>query len=354
MPYQFDVLGLLAGLGLFLLGMDQLESGISRLSQSALRRAIRRATDTRLKSIATGVFTTALVQSSSVVSLLVLAFSAAGFVGTGNAIAVIMGTNLGSTLNPWIVAVFGFTFSIEKFALPFIALGGISLLVKKQAPLLALSGTVLMGLGLLFLGLDFMKDAVDELAASLDLADVPRYGVFVYLVSGVVFTALVQASSATLAVVLTAVNSGLLGFQEAAAVVIGANIGTTVTVILGAIGGTAEKKRVAASHFIFNAVTALCALVLLPLISAAMMRIPLLSGNAIYGIAAFHTLFNTLGILIFYPFISFLARRLGSWFREPDAARARFLNRAALGTSGNFISGARTGDHAPASGIHVF
>lgn len=330
---QLDILGLFAGLGLFLLGMDRLETGISRLSQAALRRAIKRATDTRLKSIATGALTTALVQSSSVISLLVLAFSGAGFMGTGSAIAVIMGTNLGSTLNSWIVAFLGFKFSIEAFAMPFIAIGGLCLFAKRRAVRIYLAGMVSMGLGLLFLGLDFMKDAVDALAESIDLADVPEYSMLVLVIAGIGFTALVQASSATIAVVLAAVNSGLLDFQEAAAVVIGSNIGTTVTVLIGALGGTPAKKRVAVSHLLFNAVTAVIALSLLSALTGLIQTVPFFKVNSLYGIAAFHTAFNLLGILLFYPFIHWLAVALSRKISETEATPLRFLDRSALGTA---------------------
>ena len=310
MQFDMDIWKLMAGLGIFLFGMFLIEESVRLLSGKAFRRIIRTYTNGRLKSIGTGAFVTALLQSSSAVSLMVLAFVGAGVMSMQNAIGVIMGSNIGTTLTAWIIATIGFKIKIETLALPFLGLGAVGLILFKTGTKPLLATRLLIGFGLLFLGLDFMKGSVEQFAQTFSLDQLPRYGLWFYLLIGALITALMQASAATIAIVLAALNSGLITFDIGAVMVIGANIGTTITVWLGAIGGVQAKKRVALSHFLFNIATGTVAFLgigaLVRLISL------LLDFNAfpLTGLALFHTVFNVMGVLIFFPFLGLLSRAL--------------------------------------------
>jgi phosphate:Na+ symporter len=227
-----------------------------------------------------------------------------------NGIGVMLGANIGTTFNAWIVAALGFKVKIESFALPFIAAGGLLLVFAAPAARLFQTARLLLGFGFLFLGLDYMKGGVENLAAGLDLGQLPALGLWVYVLTGVVLTALMQASSATIAIALTALHGGLITFDQGAALVIGANLGTTTTVLLGVLGATQAKKRVGLSHLIFNGLTAVAAL--LGLRGLVWLVGWLLPGGAtdVMGLALFHTLFNLVGVVLFFPFIGLLARVL--------------------------------------------
>jgi len=310
MTFNLDVWKLLAGLGIFLFGMLLIEESVRALSGRAFRRIIRQYTDGRLKSIGSGALVTALLQSSSAVSLMVLAFVGAGVMNMQNAVGVIMGSNIGTTLTAWIIATIGFKIKIESLALPFIGLGAVGLIFFKPSSKPFLATRLLIGFGFLFLGLDFMKGSVESFAQTFSLEQLPAYGLWFYLLVGTLITALMQASAATIAIVLTALNSGLITFDIGAAMVIGANIGTTITVLLGAIGGVQVKKRVGLSHLIFNIVTGAVAFLGLPVLVWLVSFFVDIGTNSLTGLALFHTLFNILGVVIFFPFLGLLPQLL--------------------------------------------
>ena len=307
MSLNLDFWKLLAGLGIFLFGMLLIEESVKALSGRAFRRIIRMYTNGRLRSIGTGALVTSLLQSSSAVSLMVLAFVGAGVMTMQNAIGVIMGSNIGTTLTAWIIATIGFKIKIEGLALPFIGLGAVGLILFKPASKPFLVTRLFIGFGFLFLGLDFMKSSVESFTQTFSLEQLPAYGLWFYLLVGTLITALMQASAATIAIVLTALNSGLITFDIGAVMVIGANIGTTVTVLLGAIGGVQTKKRVGLSHLIFNLVTGAAAFIGLPVLVWIVSFLVDIQSDSLVGLALFHTLFNILGVVIFFPFLGLLS-----------------------------------------------
>ncbi len=325
---NFDIWQLLAGLGIFLYGMFLLEDAVKNLSGRAFRRLIRHYTDGRLRAIGSGILVTAILQSSSAVSLMVLAFVGAGVMTMGNGIGVMMGSNVGTTCTAWIVAALGFKVKIEVFALPMVGIGGISMVALSSSPRLFQLSRLLVGFGFLFLGLDYMKGSVEGLAAGFDLSQVPDYGLIVYLLIGLIMTALMQSSSASIAIILTALNSGLISFETGAAVAIGANIGTTVTVLLGSLGGIQAKKRVALSHLFFNMITGLVAVLLFPGLIWLVGRLLDIESNSVMALALFHTLFNCLGVLIFFPFIGLLAAWLVRFIPDHRILLTAFLGNA--------------------------
>jgi phosphate:Na+ symporter len=323
---MFDGWKFLAGLGIFLFGMFMVEESIKLLAGRSLKTLIRRFTGTRTKALFTGIFSTAVLQSSSAVSLMVLAFVGAGLLTLANAVAVTMGAMVGTTLTAWIVAVFGFSFKIDALALPMTGLGGLGLIVLGQSARYVHVSKLLAAFGFLFLGLDYMKTSVEALAAAIDLTTLPDLGLWVYVLAGTVLTAIMQSSSAAIAVILTTLFAGIIDFRQAAAMVIGANVGTTMTILIGAIGGIEAKKQTAISSLVFNAGTAL---VMLPALPLALWTIGCFldpADNAVLGIAAFHSLFNLVGVALFFPAISILVRHLQRLFPEKQTVLSRFIH----------------------------
>jgi phosphate:Na+ symporter len=315
----------LAGLGIFLFGMFMMEESIKLLSGRSFKILIRRYTGTRIKGLITGIVSTAILQSSSAVSLMVLAFVGAGLVTLVNAIAVIMGAKVGTTITAWIVAIFGFKFKIETFALPLIGLGGVGLIFLSKSPRYINVSKLLIAFGFLFHGLDFMKTSIEHLAGAIDIAALPTFGPFVYILAGILLTAIMQSSSATIAVVLTTLFSGIIDFQAGAAMVIGANVGTTVTILLGAIGGAPAKKRAAVSSLLFSTGTATVMVILLPVVFWLILDVFAFTDNPVLGVALFHTLFNVMGVIIFFPAIPLMAGRLDRLFIEKQPVLIRYI-----------------------------
>ena len=328
MSQTLDIWKLIAGLGIFLFGMSLLEHSIRILSGRTFRRMIRLYTNGRLRSIGSGTLATAILQSSSALSLMVLAFVGAGVMSMENAIGVIMGSNIGTTLTVWIVAIVGFKLKIESFALPFIGLGGICLIFSDSTdnPKAYQSCRLLIGFGLLFLGLDYMKSSVENVGQNFDLSMVPDYGLWIYLVAGTLLTAIMQASAASIAVVLTALHTGLITFDIGVAMVIGANVGTTITVILGALGGIPAKKRVAFSHLIFNVITGVVAFISIHGLVWVVSNFVDIKTNDVMGLALFHTIFNIIGVILFFPFIGLLAKLLYRIFPDHKAILTVYIS----------------------------
>jgi phosphate:Na+ symporter len=304
---HFDLWRLLAGLGIFLFGMFMMEESIKLLSGRAFKSLIRRYTGTRLRGIFSGIISTSILQSSSAVSLMVLAFAGAGLMSLVNAVAVMIGTKIGTTMTAWIVAVFGFKFQIEAFALPMIGLGGLGLIFLANSPRYVNLSKLVVAFGFLFHGLDFMKSSVEDLAAAIDIAALPDLGIWFYALVGLLLTAIMQSSSATIAITLTMLYSGVVGFSAAAAMVIGANVGTTVTVLLGSMGGIPVKKQAALSQLIFTTGTAALTFLLLPVLTWLVLDLLGFADNIVLGLALFHTLFNVMGVIMFYPLIPAIA-----------------------------------------------
>ncbi|MFN4234319.1 MAG: Na/Pi cotransporter family protein [Bacteroidia bacterium] len=323
---HLDIWKFLAGLGIFMFGMFLLEEAVKQLSGRTFKRLIKKTTTGKIRSVFSGIFATAVLQSSSAVSLITLAFVGAGVMSMQNAIGVIMGTNVGTTFTGWIVATLGFKLKIEAFSLPLIGIGGLGLIFLSSFPRYLGFSKLIVGLGFLFMGLDYMKLSVEKFANSIDITAFPHYGTWFYVIIGFILTALMQSSSATLAIILTAVNSKVIFFSEGAAMVIGANIGTTVTILLGVIGGVQIKKQVAFSHVIFNVGTGIIAFLILPFFLNLVEWLVPDQNSDVVGIAIFHTLFNVLGVLIFLPFINIMVKWLERMFPVKSDEVTIFIN----------------------------
>ncbi len=247
------VIDLLFGIGIFLYGMSELEKGIRNLGDARLKALIRSGSSTRISSVLVGTITTAILQSSSVVSLLVMAFASAGLLPLVNAIGIILAANLGTTATGWIVATLGFKFDLEALAIPLVGTSAFALVLLREGARLHSSARIFIGIGLR-LGLGIMKSSVETLPQQWDVASFSGRSAFVYLLVGIFITLLIQSSSAVVMMALTALNSSLFSLQDAAALVIGADLGTTGTAILASIPGSTIKRKLAAatSHSILS------------------------------------------------------------------------------------------------------
>jgi phosphate:Na+ symporter len=332
MSAALDVLGPLAGgLGLFLLGMGMMTDGLRLAAGPALQQVLTWATRTRWHALASGFAVTTAMQSSSAVTVAAIGFINAGLLGLGPALWVLFGANVGSTTTAWIVATVGLKFKIEAFALPLVGLGMLLRLTGSGQRRGHLGGAM-AGFGLLFLGIALLQQAFGALTGLVDIPQGRGFtGMLAQMAVGMVMTVLMQSSAASMAIALTAAQGGLIDTQGAAAVVIGANIGTTVTAVLAAIGATPNARRAATAHVVFNLITVAVALALLPwMISAlAWAREALeLPPDPAAKLALFHTSFNVLGVALMWPLAAPLTRWLQQRFRqrEEDAAQPRHLD----------------------------
>jgi len=323
---SLDLWKFLAGLGIFLMGLFFIEESLKNLAGSSFKKFLKKHTQNSFKAIMSGTIITAILQSSSVVTLIVLAFVGAGVMTLQNALGVIIGSNLGTTFTGWIVAVVGFQLDIEKFSMPFIAIGGLSLLFLKNNKRFVEFGRLIMGFGLLFLGLNFMKFSVILLSTHIDMSAYTAYGPYLYFLVGLVLTAIIQSSSASMVMTLSALHTGVIPLDAAAAMVIGSDLGTTITILFGGLNGTPSKKRVALSHLLFNLVTDLIALLLIyPLLS--FISIVLKIENPLMILVLFHSGFNLIGIAITFPFLGLFARFLENRFKGDDESASTFINK---------------------------
>lgn len=317
MNAEIDLWRLAAGLGLFLFGMHQLEQSLTLLTGRRFKKFLREHTDHPLKGVLAGAASTAALQSSSVVSLIVLAFVGTGIISLASAIGIVFGSNLGTTATGWIVATVGFKLDIEALALPLIAIGGLGVVWSGQGSRRAGFSHLLAGLGLMLMGLEFMKSGAISATALFDPATLRAYPPVVFLVVGFLVTALIQSSSATIMITLSALYAGAIPLTSAAAVAVGADLGTTITALLGALAGSMDKKRVAMAIVIFNLVTDAIAFAAL---SPLLLFITTIIGltDPLLALVAFHSLFNLIGIIIFLPLVGLMSRQLAKRFRTAD------------------------------------
>lgn len=309
--------------------MAQLENGVKELAGRGFKVFIKKHTKNKLKAIFGGTVITAVLQSSSVVSLMLLAFVGAGVISMKSALGVIIGSNLGTTFTGWLVTALGFKMNIQDFVMPLIAFGAVLTVVFPKSKSLFNSGLLILGLALLFLGLDFMKESVLSLAENFDVSIFSDQPAIVFLLIGFVFTAIIQSSSASMVITLSALHAGIIGFEPAVAMVIGSDLGTTITVLLGGIAGTSAKKRVALGHFLFNLVTDVLAFSLMKWFILLVTDVIGVK-DQLFGLVILHSLFNVLGILVFYPFINQFAHFLERRYRKEEDRVSLFIHQTTV------------------------
>ncbi|OOZ40750.1 sodium:phosphate symporter [Solemya pervernicosa gill symbiont] len=326
-----------AGVAIFLFGMLSLEEGFRAFTGGILERILKFSTDRLWKSVSFGVLSTTLMQSSSLVSVITISFLSAGLLGLSEGIGIIFGANLGTTTGAWLVAGLGLKVKISSYAMPMLVFGVIMLFQKPKV--VKGLGYVLAGLGFLFLGIHHMKEGFEAFRETIDLAEyaVGGYpGLFLFALIGIAATVIMQSSHATLVLIITALAAGQITYENALALAIGANVGTTITAIIGSLSANEQGKRLAGAHLVFNVVTGLIAIIFIAEFVRAVDTISLWVGirDADYTLklAVFHTLFNLVGVLVMLPFIGKLVQFF-EWFiktREPSILGVKYLNDASV------------------------
>jgi phosphate:Na+ symporter len=338
--HTISILGQLAGgIGLFLLAMKFITDGLKLAGGDALRNLLGRWTKTPAQGIASGCLLTAVVQSSSAVTVATIGFVNAGLLTLFQAVGVIFGANIGTTMTAWLVAILGFNIKVELFALPMIGVG-VPLWFLASGSRKGGFGQVFGGFGLFFIGIDTLRNTFQTVSSSFNLAMVSEFGILgVFLTVGIGFllTVLTQSSSAAIAMTLTAASGGVLALPSAAAMVIGSNLGTTSTAFFASIGATPNAKRVAGAHIVFNAVTGLIALAILPLLiwfTTETGKILKLEDSPTVVLALFHTVFNVLGVVLLWPFTKRLVTWLHRQYRteEEDESKPKYLDDTVVAT----------------------
>lgn len=327
----FNVIG---GLGLFLLGMRYMTEGLKLAAGTALKSLLENWTRTPLRAFVAGFLITSLVHSSSAVTIACIGFANAGLLSLKQVTLVTLGANVGTTTTAWLVAYLGINFNIEHFALPAIGLG-MALFLLNREPRIGALGQAVAGFGVFFLGISLLKNGFASLTLNFSLEQYHYPGMvgrLVYVGVGIVTSTLMQSSTASNALSVTAAASGILNLNDAAAMMIGANIGTTSTSALAAINATANARRVAYMHVIFNFLSACLAIFtlteLINLITWLRHQLGMASSPGMV-LALFDTLFNLIGVILFWPFIdriiAFLKRVVHS--PEEDDAKPHYLDK---------------------------
>ncbi|HKJ07054.1 MAG TPA: Na/Pi symporter [Flavobacteriaceae bacterium] len=337
-----------AGVSILLFGMFMLEDGFKVFTKGPLQLFLKKATNKLYKSITAGALVTALIQSSSLVSVITISFISAGLISLAGGIGLVFGANIGTTATAWLVAGFGLKIKISSLAMPMLIFGLLFSFQKKET--YKGFGNVLAGLGFFFLGIFYMKEGFDVYKEYIDLTQFAMsgvLGVLVYAGLGIIITTILQSSSATLALILTALAAGQIEYENALALAIGANVGTTITAVLGSLGSNIAGKRLAGAHLIFNVFTGLVALILIfplaRLVNVLADAFQIANTDYTLKLALFHSIFNILGVVIMIPFIGILERFLLKMFKpkaedEHDIDEPKYLNEAVLEFPGTAIS----------------
>ena len=369
-----NVLSVLGGLAMFLYGMALMSEGLQKSAGDRLRAFMAKMTSNAFKRVLTGTVVTCLVQSSSATTIMVVSFVNAGLLTLGNAIGVIMGANIGTTLTAWITSL-GFSVNIALFAVPMMAFGYLMHCSKKSA--LKNVGQFLMGFAVMYVGLTFMKDCANAILGEYQTGMMSFFGsingfgfgsILLFLVAGAVLTIVLQASSATMAITMLLAASGLIDFKLAVAMVLGENIGTTITANIAAAVANTSAKRAARAHTIFNIVGVVWVLIvfgpIVKLISYIMVglgfqdpvvasgqlaaiaegvvegnpeTIELYKNSLLYGIAMLHTLFNVTNTLVLIWFTPLIEKAVVWLVKEPkgetEVFRLKYISGGPLSTA---------------------
>jgi phosphate:Na+ symporter len=329
-----DFLRLSAGVALFMFGMLSLEQGFQAFTGGILERVLETATGSRARSMGFGLAATALMQSSSLVSLITITFLSAGLIGLSQGIGIIFGSNIGTTTGAWLMASYGVKIDLAAYAMP-MAVFGILFLYQKDGVLKGV-GRVLLGIAFLFIGIQLIKEGFQAVSQDVDLSRFAVEGIagtLIFVGIGIVATVVMQSSHAVLMLTIAALAAGQVTYFNALALAIGTNVGTTITAILGAMGARAAGKRLAGAHLIFNLTTGFIAVVFIAQLAGLVDEISRWIGIAeddyTLKLAAFHTVFNVLGVAIMLPFVDrlviFLERILPEKIVVEGVEQPRYL-----------------------------
>lgn len=343
----FDFMLFLGSMGLFLYGMKVMSEGLQKLAGDKLRNILTAMTKNRVMAVLTGVFITAIIQSSSATTVMVVSFVNAGLLTLTQSISVILGANIGTTLTAWIISVFGFKVDISLFVLPIIALA-IPLIFSKTSFRKSL-GEFIFGFAFLFMGLASLKANVPNLAENPEMlqfvtnyTDMGFGSIVLFFFIGAILTVVVQSSSATMAITLIMCTQGWISYEIAAALVLGENLGTTCTANIAALAANTSAKRAALSHFMFNMFGVLWVLAVFYPFTEMVSNVveSIFSGNeetmVSFKLSAFHTCYNVCNTFIFIWFVGFLEKvvtKLLPQKEEEEEFRLKFIQTGLLSVS---------------------
>ncbi len=316
----FNFVGALA---LLLWGMDLLSSGIQKGAGNKLQKLLSVVSGNRFTAVFTGLLVTGIIQSSSATTVMVVSFVNAQILSLTQAIGIIFGANIGTTVTAWIVSFLGFSFSVSAFAIPLIGIGFFLKSLKKSK--IKNFSDLFLGFGMLFLGLDLLGDTLSLNPESVSfinsITDWGFLGIIVGVLIGAVFTGLIHSSSAFTAIILTMAAAGSINWKLSAALVLGSNIGTTIDAVLSSIGASTNAKRAAAVHVGFNICGTIIAIICFnPFLSLVDLIVPgTPESNITNHIAMLHTVFNTCSTFIFLPFVNQIAMLVSKLIKEPKS-----------------------------------
>ncbi len=350
MDYSFfDFLRLIGSLGLFLYGMKIMSEGLQKFAGDSLRRILTAMTTNRVTGVLTGVLITALIQSSSATTVMVVSFVNAGLLTLTQSIGVIMGANIGTTVTAWLISALGFKVDSAAFSLPLLAFG-IPLLFSGKSSRKSV-GEFIFGFSFLFMGLQALKANAPDLGANPEMlafvqnyADMGFFSIILFLFIGAILTMIVQASAATMAITLIMCANGWIDYQLGVALVLGENIGTTITANLAALTGNTQARRAALAHLVFNVFGVIWVLILFyPFTNAVswfvtnVMRISDPSVAVSFKLAAFHTAFNISNTFIMIWFVGLIEKTVCFLIKgkkdEDEEYRLRYITGGMLSTA---------------------
>jgi len=345
----YDILQLLGALGLFLFGMKVMSDALLKLAGNKLRSILASMTSNRVFGVLTGFLITSVIQSSSATTLMVVSFSNAGLLTLTESISVIMGANIGTTITAWLITILGFKVSMSTIALPLVGFGFVFTFLKKKNAIHW--GNFIIGFALLFIGLQFLKDAMPDIKSNPEIfaflshyTDLGYLSILLFLLIGTILTVVIQSSSATMALTLIMTAEGWIPFELAAAMVLGENVGTTITANLAALVAGYKAKRTARAHLVFNLIGVLWMLILFyPFLNFIDWLSQKFGSDSPYLIAAaipvavslFHTAFNIINTFLLIWFINPIARiveKIVPEITEPikPVNEPKFLKKAVL------------------------
>jgi phosphate:Na+ symporter len=338
----------LGGIGIFLIGMILLTDGLKAAAGGTLKNVLQRFARGPVSSLVSGAGVTALVQSSSATTLTTIGFVSAGLLTFPQAVGVILGANVGTTSTGWIVSLLGLKVSVGVVALPLVGAGALTRLVARGR--LSHVGLALAGFGLIFVGIDSLQAGMSGLAGRFDPGAFPggsAHGRAMLVLVGLGMTVVMQSSSAAVATTLTALHSGAIDLEQSAYLVVGQNVGTTVTAALASLGAGVPARRTAAAHILFNLLTAALALVTLPVLLPLTLRVAG-TGDPATAVALFHTTFNLLGVAVVLPVLPLFARLVERLVPEKHRVLTRHLDRTVSRIPSVAVEAARQATEATA------
>ena len=324
---SLDYWKFIAGLGLFLFGMIRIEEALKELAGKRFKLFLKKYTTNRFLAILNGVITTVVLQSSSLVLLMVIAFAGAGIITLSSSLGIILGANLGTTVTGWFVSFFGFKLNIEFIIHPILGIGSLGMILTSHRTPFYHIFEFIVALGLLLMGLNFMKIGMSQIAETLDIRLLKNFGLGLYFLFGFFLTSILHSSSAMMTLTLSALSANVLTIMPAVFIMIGSDIGTTMTAILASFHGSQIKKRIGLAHFLFNLITSFVAIIIAaPLLKFININLQIL--DPIYILVAFHTAFNLLGVLLFLPFIGIFERILNQFFNKDEEKLCTYIYKA--------------------------